>query len=95
MWDWPKNVCRLQNIDQICVSTIGILNFGNSALCNLTHTCMLICKLYLNDDEESVCLYMYRIFQFISFMCETELKGHDGIAVYKSLHFSPDFIGFS
>jgi len=23
-------------------------------------------------------------------MCETKLKGHDSIAVYKSLHFSPD-----
>jgi len=23
-------------------------------------------------------------------MCETKLKGHDGIAVHKSLHFSPD-----
>jgi len=32
-------------------------------------------------------------FQFISFMYETKLKGHDGIAVYKSLHFSADFIG--
>ena len=26
-------------------------------------------------------------------MYETKLKGHDGIAVYKSLHFSADFIG--
>jgi len=26
-------------------------------------------------------------------MYETKLQGHDGIAVYKSLHFSPDFIG--
>jgi len=34
-----------------------------------------------------------RFFQLISFMYETELKGHDGIAVYKSLHFSADFIG--
>jgi len=32
-------------------------------------------------------------FQFISFMYELQLKGHDGIAVYKSFHFSPDFIG--
>jgi len=34
-----------------------------------------------------------RFFQLISFMYETKLKGHDGIAVYKSLHFSADFIG--
>jgi len=26
-------------------------------------------------------------------MYETKLKGHDGIAVYKSLHFSAEFIG--
>jgi len=26
-------------------------------------------------------------------MYVTKLKGHDGIAVYKSLHFSPDYIG--
>ena len=26
-------------------------------------------------------------------MYETKLKGHDGIAMYKSLHFSADFIG--
>jgi len=26
-------------------------------------------------------------------MYETKLKGRDGIAVYKSLHFSPDYIG--
>jgi len=26
-------------------------------------------------------------------MYEMKLKGHDGTAVYKSLHFSPDFIG--
>ena len=32
-------------------------------------------------------------FQLISFIYETKLKGHDGIAVYKSLHFSTDFIG--
>jgi len=32
-------------------------------------------------------------FQLISFMYETKLKGHDGIAVYKPLHFSADFIG--
>jgi len=30
-----------------------------------------------------------RFFQLISFMYETKLKVHDGIAVYKSLHFSP------
>jgi len=34
-----------------------------------------------------------RFFQLISFIYETKLKGHDGIAVYKSLHFSADFIG--
>jgi len=35
-----------------------------------------------------------RFFKLISFMYETKLKGHDGIAVYKQvLHFSPDFIG--
>jgi len=32
-------------------------------------------------------------FQIIAFMYVTKLKGRDGIAVYKSLHFSPDFIG--
>jgi len=26
-------------------------------------------------------------------MYEMKLKGHDGIAMYKSLHFSADFIG--
>jgi len=26
-------------------------------------------------------------------MYETKLKGHDGMAVYESLHFSPDFTG--
>jgi len=34
-----------------------------------------------------------RYFQLITFMYETKLKGHDGIAVYKSLHFSPGFTG--
>ena len=34
-----------------------------------------------------------RFFQLFSFMYETNLKGHYGIAVYKSLHFSPVFIG--
>jgi len=34
-----------------------------------------------------------RFFQHISFMYETKLKGHDSIAVYKSLHFSADFTG--
>jgi len=34
-----------------------------------------------------------RFFQLISFMYETKLQGHDGIAVDKSLHFSLDFIG--
>jgi len=34
-----------------------------------------------------------RFFQLISFMYETKLKGHDGIAVYKTLRFSADFIG--
>jgi len=32
-------------------------------------------------------------FQLITSMYETKLKGHDSIAVYKPLHFSPDFIG--
>ena len=35
-----------------------------------------------------------RFFHLISFIWnETKLKGHDGIAVYTSLHFSADFIG--
>jgi len=34
-----------------------------------------------------------RFFQLITFMYETKPEGHDGIAVYKSLHFSPDNIG--
>jgi len=34
-----------------------------------------------------------RFFQLITFMSVTKLKGHDDIAVYKSLHFSTDFIG--
>jgi len=51
------NKClRLQKVDQICVHSIGLLNFGESVQSNLTHTCMLVCKLYLND-EECVCLY--------------------------------------
>jgi len=33
-----------------------------------------------------------RFFQLITFMYETKLKGHDDLAVYKSLHFSPNFI---
>jgi len=31
-------------------------------------------------------------YQLISFMHETKLKGHGGITMYKSLHYSPDFI---
>jgi len=60
---------------------------------------MLVCRLHLTDEDDSVCLYMIfsrffsRFFQLIGFMYETKLKGHDGIAVYKSLHFSADFIG--
>jgi len=34
-----------------------------------------------------------RFFQLITFTYETKLKGRDGIAVQKSLHFLPDFIG--
>ena len=34
-----------------------------------------------------------RFFQLTSFMYEMKLKRHDGIAVYKSLHFSVDLIG--
>jgi len=34
-----------------------------------------------------------RFFQLITFIYKTKLKGHDGIAVYKPLHFSPDFTG--
>jgi len=33
-------------------------------------------------------------FQLITFMYEMKLKGHNGVAVYKSLHFSPDFIEY-
>jgi len=32
-------------------------------------------------------------FQLIAFMYVMKLKGRDGKAVYKSLHFSPDYIG--
>jgi len=39
-------------------------------------------------------VFMWKIFfQLVTFMYETKLKGHDGIAVYKSLHFLPNFIG--
>jgi len=57
-WDWPTNVCKLQNVDQICVRWFGLLNFGGSVQCNLTHTCMLVCGLYLSDEDDFVCLCM-------------------------------------
>jgi len=34
-----------------------------------------------------------RFFQPIIFIFETKLKGHDGIALCKSWHFPPNFIG--
>ena len=32
--------------------------FGESVQCNLTHMCMLVCRLHLRDEDDSVCLYM-------------------------------------
>jgi len=40
-----------------CVPWFGLLNFGGSVQCNLTQTCMLVYRLYLSDEDDSVCLY--------------------------------------
>jgi len=37
---------------------------------------MLVYRLYLSAEDDSVCLYVYKIFQLIAFVYEMKLKGH-------------------
>ena len=75
-WDWPTNVCKLQNVDQIGLRWIRLLNFGESVQCNLNHTCMLVCRLYLSDKDDSVSLCIWKMFSTYYFHVwnETERK---------------------
>ena len=77
---------------QICVRWFGLLNFSESVQCKSTHTCMLVCRLYLSDGNDPVWFCMWKNFSTYYFHLRNETDRHDGIAVYKSLHFSPHFI---
>ena len=89
----PEKCLQISQRWSICVRSFRLFDFGESVQRNSTHTYVLVCKLYLNDKYDFVCLHMENIFPTCYFHVWNETERAWWQSVYKSLHFLPNFIG--
>jgi len=72
----------------ICVRSFRLFDFGESVQRNSTHMCVLVCKLYLNDKDDFVCLHVENIFPTCYFHVWNETERawwHSGVQVFAFL----------